>query len=194
MNKYLIKKNYAILIIYGNKINGEVFIDLDDLNKIKEHSWYIKDSLNNCHYVASKINGKTIKLHRFILNENNSKIIIDHINRNTLDNRKNNLRKTNYSNNNLNCKFSKNNKSGRTGVRYVIPKNRSPKWVSQATINKKKFTKDFSVSVYGYQKAKELALKQREKWEKEFNILTEKESSTTIEKIDQEEILNRITE
>ena len=178
MNTYIEKENYYEIHITGNKHEGVILIDKDDYDKCKLHSWYIKDG-NPVKYVACKYQNKTIKLHRFLLNVNDKNIIIDHKNRNTFDNRKNNLRLTNHLENNKNCSMSKNNTSGRTGVYYSKGKgNRSPSFKCQATNNNKKVSKSFSIKKYGYELAFELACEQREKWEKEFNILTEKRSTT----------------
>ena len=45
-------------------------------------------------YIDFKINGKKYALHRFIVGETNSKILIDHIDNDPRNNRKNNLRRT----------------------------------------------------------------------------------------------------
>ncbi|RIB10270.1 hypothetical protein C2G38_2250880 [Gigaspora rosea] len=49
--------------------------------------------------------------------------MIDHINRNGLDNRDENLRKTTPRENALNCKLSKNNTSGYNGIYFNKYKN-----------------------------------------------------------------------
>ena len=127
-------------------------------------------------YVACKINNKTIKLYRFILDISDSSIIIDHSNRNSLDCRKKNLEITSYSRNNLNSSFSKNNTSGRTGVYYVSPCKTSPKgaYRDQVQVNGKKKGKSFSINKYGKKKAKKLSIKQREEWERIYDIKTER--------------------
>ena len=69
-------------------IAGKAIIDIDDIEKCKKYKW----NLNNKHgYVVTYPNRKPLTLHRFILNYK-GKLDIDHINRNKLDNRKNNLR------------------------------------------------------------------------------------------------------
>lgn len=181
MNSIEIGDGYAIIHITGNKINGDVLIDIEDIDLVKERSWYIKDGSPN-NYVACKLNNKTVKLHRFILGVTNRKDIVDHINRNTLDNRRCNLRIVDSTTNNLNCSISKNNTSGRTGVYYKEKHGNSTGglWVAQCTVNFNKMCKRFSVKKYGYDEAFRLACETRKKWEEENNILTEK-SSTTIE-------------
>lgn len=58
MNKIEKFKDHAIFHITGNKINGDVIIDLDDIDKISIRQWHIKDGKTN-NYVASKMNNKT---------------------------------------------------------------------------------------------------------------------------------------
>ena len=66
--------------------------------------------------------------HSYVLNEFPSKNkICDHINRNKLDNRRQNLRLVTINENNINQKKYKNNKSGHTGVYYHSSIN---KWVA----------------------------------------------------------------
>ena len=69
----------------GDIIN--ILIDTEDVEHIKNHCW----NFGNNGYASTSINGERIILHRFILNYD-GKLDIDHINRNTLDNRKQNLR------------------------------------------------------------------------------------------------------
>ena len=88
----------------------KVYIDNDDVEKISKYKWYINKPQNaRTLYVASD---KVGKLHRFILNVTDKTILIDHINRNGLNNKKNNLRKVNNSINKKNMKVRVNNKFG----------------------------------------------------------------------------------
>lgn len=169
MNKYTKMKDYYIVEVYNTKNPGKFYIDTEDYEKVSKHKWYIKDGKG---YVSTKIKNKTIKLHRFLLNVTDRKQIVDHIDRNIFNCRKNNLRITNSTVNNTNCTFSNNNTSGRTGV-YYSDSNNKQNWKSQVTYNGKRKSKSFSIKKYGYNKAFKLACQQREKWEKEFNITTE---------------------
>lgn len=76
----------------------EVLIDEEDYNRIKKYHWTVafKPDINNfyikCHPKSSKSSQRTTeKLHRFIMNAPEGSHV-DHINHNTLDNRKSNLR------------------------------------------------------------------------------------------------------
>jgi hypothetical protein len=101
-NDILINESYSEIILRDNRqrINGICFIDTDDLDLIKQYKW------NNCQgYARTSINGKTIRLHRLILNCPDK--FIDHINHNTLDNRRQNLRIVTPKENNKNKKYVK---------------------------------------------------------------------------------------
>jgi hypothetical protein len=78
---------------YGNKTT---LIDEDDYEKIKKFTWYAHKGLDDKFRATATYSNKenirkTIKLSRFIMNNPKGKVV-DHINGNTLDNRKDNLR------------------------------------------------------------------------------------------------------
>jgi len=92
-------------------------VDNDIYEKIKKYKWYC--SVDN--YAIRNLprkNGvqKKIRLHRLILN--NPPGIIDHIDRNSLNNLKSNLRVCNESINGFNRKIASNNNTGVTGVHF----------------------------------------------------------------------------
>ena len=88
-------------------------IDAEDLHKIEGKAWSLGPNNN---YAVSKICRKTVKMHRLIMNFPSE--IIDHINGNTLDNRKTNLRLCDHSENLRNVLIRKNNSTGFVGVYY----------------------------------------------------------------------------
>lgn len=94
--KYRIDGN--LVYISCNK-NKEFVIDIDDFDLVKQFRWHIP----NNGYVTE--NEKKIYLHRLLTNPKSSEVV-DHINKNKLDNRRINLRITNYSINGINkvCK------------------------------------------------------------------------------------------
>ena len=126
-----IKDTYAELILkdtYANEIN-RTLIDIEDVDKIKAHKWFLgKDG-----YVRCKSKDLNIKLHQYILGEK-SGFIIDHINRNKLDNRKENLRYATLSQNGMNKSIQSNNTSGYVGVGFRNDRN---KWYSFIQVNRK---------------------------------------------------------
>lgn len=68
--------------------NGNIaLVDDEDFEKLNRHSW----SPIGWGYARAGINGKTVYMHRFIMDAKSGQVI-DHINGNGLDNRKSNLR------------------------------------------------------------------------------------------------------
>lgn len=116
-----------------------VIIDDEDYDKIKNYKWKIL-RLSDTRIVAKTVTyckrkANQIMMHRLIMGvENRSRPIIDHINRNTLDNRKSNLRFANHQNNGMNR--GKSNRTGGTaskykGVYYKKGKHRKKRWYSK---------------------------------------------------------------
>jgi hypothetical protein len=106
-----VNKNGIVFIYIGDKVT---YVDMEDYNRIKSFRWYIdKDG-----YVVGYVNGKMVKLHRFITDCPQDKVV-DHINRNKLDNRKSNLRICSVKDNNKNHSKSCNNKSGYKNIYKV---------------------------------------------------------------------------
>lgn len=116
-NNYTIHGNYSIIYV---KSKGNVFkvkIDTEDLDRvINVGSWHVTHDTrwkNSGYYMCNRPRGeKCIKMHRFIMNCPDDRVV-DHINHNTLDNRKCNLRVCTQFENNQN---QRNNKSGIPGV------------------------------------------------------------------------------
>lgn len=112
---------------YGN---FEVIIDTEDWNKVKNYRWHVI----KYNYISMQRNHKNTSLHRFILNLNNFKPFVDHINGNPLDNRKHNLRICTQAENRRNSKIRKDNTSGYKGV---VWSKWAKKWMCRININKK---------------------------------------------------------
>jgi hypothetical protein len=134
LNEIIKYDTYAEILLY-DKYNNEVakaLIDLDDVEKIKNYKW----GIGNGGYTINANN--SILLHRFILNiKPKYGYVVDHINRNRLDCRKNNLRITTFKENSINRGTQSNNTSGVTGVSFEKRRN---KWESHIKSNgKKKF-------------------------------------------------------
>lgn len=80
----------------GKKGKGKfAIIDDEDLYKISDRRWYL-----DCNGYAID-NKKRVRMHRIIMNPPKG-MVIDHINHNTLDNRKENLRVCSLADNNAN--------------------------------------------------------------------------------------------
>ena len=101
-------------------------MDEEDVHYINEHTWWVKvhpRKAGNLYYLVHKVyNGeKTINyyLHRLIMGlppASDTDLIVDHINHNTLDNRKENLRIVTRKENSRNGRRRPNNTTGYTGV------------------------------------------------------------------------------
>lgn len=93
-------------------------IDSDDFEKVNTLKWFSFLQSNGKHYVATKIGGKQIRLHRMLLGVTESNIEVDHINGDPLDNRRSNLRTCTKSENQRNRGKSKKSTSGYKGVSF----------------------------------------------------------------------------
>lgn len=124
-NKYEIRGDTTAIFIQSKKYgNLETLIETKDLELVQKmpFTWIVHYSpQGRTLYVAANIykdNGKrtSAKLHRWIMSPNKSDVV-DHINHNTLDNRRSNLRVITTQENQQNRKAS--NKNSITGVRGV---------------------------------------------------------------------------
>lgn len=110
------------------------YIDYSDFDTVKEynlsahHDKRKPDYLVYVHISPSTPNG-SIGLHRLIMDPPKD-MVVDHINRNPLDNRRINLRVCTMEENNRNLSLRKNNTSGTMGVYYKPDKKNRP-WVAQ---------------------------------------------------------------
>lgn len=126
-NDYDLSNEFGI----GYFMNGESFyFDLEDYDKIKKFYW----ENNHGYATAREYNSDNIKyvyMHRLIVDARDDEIV-DHIDRNRLNNIKNNLRLTDDTGNARNASISKNNTSGYTGVTFDKKRN---KWIAQIVVN-----------------------------------------------------------
>lgn len=95
-NEIIIKEDHAEIIINNNKYGRIItLIDIEDINKIKEITWGVHfDPTIKGFYVRGRLRGgkrKYTPLHRLIM-DCPRELQIDHINHDTLDNRRINLR------------------------------------------------------------------------------------------------------
>lgn len=143
-NEILVNGDVAQLILSDNTI---VLIDAEDVDRIKQHYWS-KDG--DSRYVRSYT--ANTSLHKYVYGKD---IKLDHINGDTMDNRKSNLRPCNHQQNCMNRKRRTDNTSGVTGVME-----RNGKYIADLTykgIRKTKTCKTFEEAVYV-----------RKSWEEEF--------------------------
>lgn len=147
----------------GLKLKGGLvaIIDEEDFGKVSKYNWFAHKEKNNTYVYANTIlNGKRtcIKMHRIIMGANTGQMI-DHIDRNGLNNKKENLRFSNKSLNSFNSRVRRDNKAGIKGVFYDKIRE---KFVGTVKINYKSFQKRFDT--------KEQALNFREELLKKHNI------------------------
>lgn len=144
-NNYIIDEDNGTAKIELHRRNQEslyAIIDLEDLERVINYpyTWfaqYNKD-IDNYYVRASVYNPNTqhsevMFLHQFIMNANGR--FVDHINSNTLNNRKSNLRVVLDSNNSMNRKSRNSNNT--SGYRNVSWSKNENKWIVQLQINKK---------------------------------------------------------
>ena len=158
LNEIIKHDNYATMNLYdafGN-IRDYCFIDIEDIEKISNHKWY----LDNTGYISTTIDKKKIRLHRYLLNPPSSNVIVDHINNNKLDNRKSNLQLCNHIQN-----IQKSIRPTRTNKYRGVRKTKNNTYCASIEYNKNKRFKNY--------KTEEDALLQRLIWEimyyKEFS-------------------------
>lgn len=102
--------------IYKGRHELIMFYSPEDEYLVINYNWRLADGF---YAVASpKINGRSkyLRFHRLVMNITDPKIYVDHINGDTLDNRRENLRVVNPAENAKNQKPSDRNKTGYKGV------------------------------------------------------------------------------
>lgn len=117
--------------MWGLKIEvsgQELLIDDCDIDIVRGCSSIFVDGKG---YVATYRNGCRNRLHRLIINAESGQIV-DHINRNKLDNRRSNLRITDRCGNARNSKFRSHNTSGFRGV-YLCKQ--TQRWRAEIRVN-----------------------------------------------------------
>lgn len=109
------------LTVYGEMSGGEVFIiDADNLDKIKGVKFYPGGkSRDGSQIYVMDCNGRT--LHNYLFEHRNG-YEIDHINLDTFDNRRCNIRYCTHQQNQMNQPLQRNNTSGVSGVSYYPPR------------------------------------------------------------------------
>jgi hypothetical protein len=109
-------------------------IDKDDAGRVGQFTWSVIRTPAGSYYAVGTLAIRGVLLHRFLLNAP-PRLVVDHINHNTLDNRRSNLRLCSHGQNLQNSKIYKNNTSGFRGVFRD-----GHRWVVQIAINKRRVT------------------------------------------------------
>ena len=161
-NDYIDCGSCVNLMIYSDTHGMLVFtIDKDDEERVRKHKWVLQKCTHTDSpfpkYYARTSDSSGVLLHRYIIQAKKGEVI-DHINQNTFDTRKTNLRRTTYSVNNFNTRLRRKNKTGYAGVFYVKS---IKKWNAY-------ISKDRHRYCLGYFDTKEEAIDARKKAEKVY--------------------------
>lgn len=128
-NDIVCYETYAEIILrdkHGEEC-ARSLIDLEDVDLVSKYKWCISHNYVLCREL-------NVMLHCFLMGNTSEELVIDHINRNTLDNRKENLRLATMQQNAMNRSVQPNNTSGVPGVSWRKDRN---KWRAFITINGK---------------------------------------------------------
>ena len=107
-NSYYYDGNYAYVKISNADIT--MICDKDIWEKYKTHTWFASDG-----YAFARVNRKVTKMHRLVVDCPEG-YVVDHINRNSFDNRRENLRVTTQCVNTINKSVSSVSSTGIKGV------------------------------------------------------------------------------
>jgi len=148
--------------------NQVTIVDNDDFEYLNQFKWCAKwhqYTLSfyavRCSYNQETKKQKLIPMHREIM-QPSAGMVVDHINHDTLDNTRKNLRVCTQSKNRMNSGKQKNNTSGVKGVCWH---KRDKKWRADISINgKRKHLGNFSTKEFAY----ESYIKACKKYHKEF--------------------------
>ena len=124
-NEYDLSGEYGICYM-GNRRAFFLF-DIEDYEKIKDYHWFV----SHYGYAYCSKNNKSYKAHRIIMDCPDG-LEVDHINHDTLDNRKSNLRICSHGNNMKNMP-KRNSQSGITGVTH---NKKYGYWIARIGLNK----------------------------------------------------------
>ena len=125
--------------------NGSLaIVDAEDYERIAKHRWHCTPTQYPRRQIKHPKHGwkKTIKIYlsREIMGDQS--VMVDHINRNPLDNRKCNLRVCDRSHNQANRRMPKNNTSGFKGVRRRDDLKPSGRWSAHIGCNGREYYKN----------------------------------------------------
>lgn len=148
------------IVCYANDGHetGRILIDASDISTCQQYRWHVEYSKKReVVYGAASIKGRTIRIHRLLLNPQEN-MQVDHINHNGLDNRRCNLRICNNRDNNCNKNFAMAKRASKlsTGIRIL-----NGRYYARIMVHKKE------IALGGYNSLHE-AVEARRKAEKEY--------------------------
>lgn len=135
----------------------EVIVSPKDRKRVEKHSWWLMPTTMNGYYAATKIDGRTTYMHRFIMKAPHD-MQVDHLNHDTLDNRRENLVTKTIEHNNANRDGAYvNSKTGIRGLSIHRCKPSGLMYVYRCHCLSCKVAKYFEYSEAGFEEAKQFA-------------------------------------
>lgn len=138
-NEFEVLGDHTKVFVYDrlSNISGSFIIDTEDLERCRKYKWCVMSKKSVRQFYI--MNAKAGKLHAFILRyKTNSKMHIDHIDGNTMNNRKSNLQICTNQQNQLKKKMQSNNTSGYRGVTWYVNPGKTSRWMAQIYFNHKR--------------------------------------------------------
>jgi hypothetical protein len=162
--------------------NGfKALFDLEDMEKVSRHKWVPFHNGNyTCPFgcrehiypIVQKTDKTRIRAHNLVIDfMPDNGMTIDHINKNSLDNRKANLRFATKAMQSINHNLQRNSTTGRAGVSLYTKGTRT--YAANWYENGKKVRQYFSVIKYGEEQAKKLAIEARLAAERRIPVYAE---------------------
>ena len=173
-NRIEFDENLGCLRVYFNNCDDSFLCDIEDKDIVEMYCWY-----KNTSGYAANTNGRrqgrsVILFHRLVLEKygiNLDNLLVDHINHDTLDNRKFNLRAATYSENNTNKKSHSN-----TGERYISLTLRDNLYIVSVPNFDKQSFKDKQEAI----NYRDWCVNQRSKNEFEYDPLVDSRNKTNV--------------
>ncbi len=131
-----IKNSIVYFYVYHRNKIYVAKVDESDWYKISRYRWCVTYNTKENRITGLKTSDPWTKLHRFVLNITDPKILIDHKNGDVLDNTKENLRTCSPGENARNIKSDR--KNSKTGIKGITWHKSSKKWAAQIQINNKR--------------------------------------------------------
>lgn len=128
------QNDQCVIYLYNKEKEkiGETIVDDDLYDELIKVKWYVVREK----YVGGLVNGKGVRLHRF-LTKCPDNLVVDHINNNTFDNRLCNLRVVTHQQNSMNTTPKTGGTSQYKGV-FCVTDRKKQKWRAYITFNGKR--------------------------------------------------------
>lgn len=171
LNLVEIKDGHAEMRVWSAKLQREftVLFDAEDIDKVQAAKWFIEVPTNSRTYYAAS--DTFHKLHRYLLDLKDNNLVVDHINRNGLDDRKENLRVVTNSINKRNSDPRATNEFHQNGISYEIdPKGNRYVRASWMEDDGKVHSRKWSMAKYP--NAVELAIQTRRQMEEQLGYVS----------------------